>query len=496
MEHITHQKMKTGIEGLDAILGGGLHPERVYLVEGNPGTGKTTMAMQFLREGLKRGESVLYVTLSETAIELRDTLESHGWAPDPFPIFELNPASALLDPEQQQSLLYYSDLELGEATRQILDAVARDKPRRLVVDSLAEFRLLAQGSLRFRRQILSLKHYFAQNGVTVLLLDDLTGESTDRTMHSIVSGVIRFEELAPEYGAERRRMRVVKYRGASFKGGFHDVGIRKGGVEVYPRLVAAVRRRDFDRTQIVSGVAGLDSLMGGGLSRGTTTLMLGPAGAGKSIMALHYVGAALAAGEKAALYLFDEDVDLFMHRARGVGIDLVPHLAAGSVLVEQVDPAELPPGEFAHKVADAVEGHGASTIVIDSLNGYQLAMPHEKFLVLHMHELLSYLNRQGIVTILTVAQHGVLPSIAPVDLTYLSDTVVLLRFFEAAGRVRRAISTIKRRSGPHEDAIRELQITHAGIRVGAPLEQFRGVLGGTPQFIGRNDALFGREDAA
>jgi circadian clock protein KaiC len=486
----------TGITGLDNILSGGLARDRVYLLEGSPGTGKTTTAMSFLRAGAKAGEKVLYITLSETEDELRDTAESHGWNLDGVDVFEVVPPESLLDEQQQQSLLYSSDLELGETTRMIFEAVTRVEPKRVVIDSLSEIRLLAQSSLRYRRQVLALKHYFAKQRVTVLLLDDLTTETLDKTVHSVAHGVIRLEELAPEYGAERRRVRVIKYRGRKFRGGYHDCTIRTGGLEVYPRLVSSEHKTDFSRDQLPSGVAGLDAILGGGVERGSSCLILGPAGTGKSLVALYFVLSAVSRGERAALFVFDEELGLLYDRTKAFGIDLEAMVDAKQLLVQQVDAAELSPGEFTARVRRCVSETGIRTVVIDSLNGYQAAMPEESFLILHIHELLQYLNRQGATTFLTVAQHGLVGDMkAPVDVTYLADTVVLLRYFEALGEVRRAMSVIKKRSGPHEKTIREFEIGERGLTVGPALTDFHGVLRGVPNFVGKGSGLLGEAAA-
>jgi circadian clock protein KaiC len=475
----------TGVSGLDDILAGGLTRGRVFLLEGSPGTGKTTIATQFLTEGASRGEKCLYVTLSETDEEMRDGAQSHGWDFAGIDLFELLPPESLLDEEQQQSLLYSSDLELGETTRRIVEAFERVKPDRVVLDSLSEIRLLAQSSLRYRRQILALKHFFSTQKATVLMLDDLTAETLDKTVHSVAHGVIRLEELSPEYGPERRRMRVIKYRGRRFRGGFHDFIIATGGVRVFPRLVSAEHKTAFARDMVRSDSPELDALMGGGIERGSSVLVLGPAGTGKSLLALTFVAAAVKRGERAAMFVFDEEIGLLFNRAKGLGIDMQMMVDSGNLVIEQVDAAELSPGEFSERVRICVERHDMRTIIIDSLNGYQAAMPEEKALVLHMHELLQYLNRQGATTFLTVAQHGLVGDMkAPVDVTYLADTVVLLRYFEAMGRVRRAISIIKKRTGAHEDTIREFKIGSFGIRLGQPLVGFQGVLRGVPTFTG------------
>ncbi len=481
-------KARTGVEGLDDILIGGLSPGHVYLLEGSPGTGKTTIALRFLLEGVKTGERGLYITLSETEEELRNGAASHGWSlADGIQVFELVPPENLLDEEHQQSLLYSSDLELGETTKAIFEAIDQAQPVRIVLDSLSEIRLLAQSSLRYRRQILAMKHYFAKQGTTVLLLDDLTTDTNDKTVHSLAHGVIRLEELAPSYGAERRRVRVVKYRGQSFRGGFHDLIIAKGGVQVFPRLVAGEHKTRFARDVLTSGIAELDALLGGGVEKGSGTLLMGPAGAGKSLLALQFAISAVNRGEKAALFIFDEELGLLTDRAKLMGIDLDALCAAGNLFIEQVDAAELSPGEFTHKVRTSVDGNQVKTVVIDSLNGYQSAMPEEQFLVLHLHELLQYLNRQGASTFLTVAQHGLVGDMrSPVDVTYLADTVILLRYFEAYGEVRRAVSIIKKRFGSHQSSIRELRVSNSGVTIGEPLNGFQGVLGGVPTFTGND----------
>jgi circadian clock protein KaiC len=474
-------KARTGVPGLDDILLGGLANGRIFLFEGSPGTGKTTMALSFLREGAKLGERGLYITLSETEQELRAGAESHGWEiGEGIEIFEVVPPESLLDSDQQQSLLYASDLELAETTRLIFDAVERTRAKRVVVDSLSEIRLLAQSSLRYRRQILALKHYFARQGATVLLLDDLTADTLDKTVHSVAAGVVRLEEMTPDYGGERRRLRVVKYRAQSFRSGFHDFILRHGGAHVFPRLVAAEHRRDFSRTRVGSGIAGLDTLLGGGIERGSSTLLLGPTGAGTSLITLQFVSQAIRDGSKAAMFIFDEELGLLFARAKPLGFDLAAMRDSGRLAIIQLDAAELSPGEFSQKVRDSVRDGNVSTVVIDSLNGYQAAMPQENSLILHMHELLQFCNRQGVSTFLTVAQHGLVGEMkSSVDVTYLADSVIMLRFFEASGAVRRAISVIKKRTGKHEDTIREFWIND-GLHVGEPLTQFQGVLRGTP----------------
>ncbi|MFC7474456.1 ATPase domain-containing protein [Dankookia sp. GCM10030260] len=483
--------------GLDDVLAGGLTQGHVYLLEGSPGTGKTTIALRFLQEGAAQGERGLYITLSETDAELRDGAASHGWTLRPeVEVFELVPPESLLDADQQQSLLYSSDLELGETTRLVFEAVERGRPTRVVLDSLSEIRLLAQSSLRYRRQILAMKHQFTRLGATVLMLDDLTTDTQDKTVHSLAHGVIRLEELSPTYGAERRRLRVIKYRGQAYRGGFHDFAIETGGVRVFPRLVAAEHRVDFVREKQSSGIAELDQILGGGVERGSSILLLGPAGAGKSLICLQFVAASVARGEKAAFFVFDEEIGLLIDRAKGMGFDLMAMRASGSLLLEQVDAAELSPGEFAHRVRRAVDAAGIRTVVIDSLNGYNAAMPDARDLILHIHELLQYLNRQGATTFLPVAQHGLVGSMTvSVDVTYLADTVILLRYFEAMGRVRRAISVIKKRGGAHEDTIREFRIDGRGLTIGAPVASFQGVLRGVPVYVGGDGPLLDEDRA-
>jgi circadian clock protein KaiC len=484
-------KAASGIPGLDDVLSGGFSRSCLFLIEGNPGTGKTTMALQFLLEAARAGERNLYITLSETKAELLNGAASHGWTLDSnIEVFELQPAENLLDSNQQQSLLYSSELELGETVKLIFDTVERIKPDRIVLDSLSEIRLLAQSSLRYRRQLLALKHYFARCNATVLTLDDLTTDVLDKTAHSIAHGVIRLEELTPTYGGERRRMRVMKYRGQAFRGGYHDFVIKTGGIEIFPRLISKEHATNLPAVAFSSGNIELDALLGGGIDGGSSTLVLGPAGAGKSLLTFQFATAAISRGEKVALFAFDEELGLLFRRTKAMGIDLESFRDAGSLFVEQIDAAELSPGEFAHRVRRSVESNAVRTVIIDSLNGYQMAMPEEQSLLLHMHELLQYLNRLGTATFVTVAQHGLVGDMkTPVDVTYLADTVILLRFFEAGGRVRRALSVIKKRTGAHEDTIRELKITSRGLVLGDPLADFHGVLRGIPTYVGKPTPL-------
>jgi circadian clock protein KaiC len=475
-------RVKTGIAGLDYILRGGITPDRLYLIQGDPGAGKTTLAMQFLLEGAKAGEAGLYVTLSETKKELLSIAESHAWTLDGLELFELIPSEESLLPDSQTRMFHPSEVELSETTRLVLAAVDRIKPTRVVFDSLSEMRLLAQNSLRYRRQILALKQFFAGRQCTVLMLDDRTSDSHDLQLQSLAHGVVALEQLAPEYGAERRRLRIVKMRGAQYRGGFHDFCIQTGGLKVFPRLVAADHRHPFDRGQLSSGLTSLDDLLAGGLDRGTSCLLLGPAGCGKSSLGIQYAVAAAERGERAALFLFDESETTLIARAEGLGMKISAQIEAGRIVLQQVDPAELSPGEFADAVRHSVERHSARIVMIDSLNGYLNAMPEERFLTIQLHELLTYLGQQGVVTFLAVAQHGLLGSgmQTPVDASYLADSVIMLRYYETAGRLRRAISVVKKRSGAHEETLREFRLRGSGIWIGAPLRTFHGILTGTP----------------
>lgn len=491
------KKLSSGIDGLDDVLRGGFPSNHIYLLEGEPGTGKTTLAMQFLREGVERGERVLYVTLSETKDELIDVARSHGWALDGVDIFELLPSGESLKPESQYTIFHPSEIELNETTSAVLAEVERINPRRIVFDSLSEMRLLARDPLRYRRQILALKQYFAPRDCTVLLLDDKTSDVGDLHVHSIVHGVVHLDHLAVEYGGERRRLRVIKLRGSKFSGGYHDFNIETGGVKVFPRLVAADHTKEFKHEFIESGVKELDKLLGGGLDRGTSNLLIGPAGSGKSSLAAQFAVCAAENDEKAAVFIFDEILENYVRRSKGIGTKIQEYLDKDMITIQQVDPAELTPGEFAHAVIDSVVQHKARVVVIDSLNGYLNAMPEERFLTIQMHELLTYLNKQGVVTMMVMAQYGFMGSsmAAPVDVSYLADTVMMLRYFEAGGEVRRALSVVKKRTGAHESTIRELRLTSEGIIVGEPLTQFQGVLSGIPTFVGDKETFsFKRND--
>jgi circadian clock protein KaiC len=474
--------LPSGIQGLDHVLQGGFAPNRLYLVEGLPGSGKTTLAVQFLMEGVRRGEPVLYVTLSETAEELRDMAASHGWSLDGVVVSEVLPAEASSETAEQYTMFHPAEVELGQTMKTILADVDRIQPRRAVIDALSEVRLLAATSLRFRRQILALKHAFTGRGCTLLLLDDLTATERDLHVESVVHGVVRLEHLSPDYGGDRRRLRVVKFRGRQFRGGHHDYVIRRGGLEVFPRLIAAEHRQAKPGEQRSSGIAALDTLLGGGIESGTSTLLIGAPGTGKSTLASHVVWAAAERGETAAMFIFDESLGTLLDRTRGLGIDLRPHIEHGRVTVQSVDPAELSPGEFAHAICEAVETRGARVVVLDSLNGYLAAMPGERHLTVQLHEMLAYLGQQGVCTLLVGAQKGLLGTqmTSPVDASYLADSVILLRYFELQGEVRQALSVLKKRGGVHERTIRELHLGVGGVRVGEPLRGFRGVLTGIP----------------
>jgi circadian clock protein KaiC len=482
--------ISTGVSGLDDVLCGGLDPERLYLIEGEPGTGKTTIALQFLMEGAKKGEKGLYVTLSESQSELRVVAERHGWSIDQLSVFELVPPEATLDPDRELTLFHPSELELSETSKLIFERVKEEQPVRVVFDSLSEMRLLAQNSLRYRRQILALKHFFTGRKCTVLLLDDFSSEKGDLQLHSIAHGVIMLDQIALDYGAERRRLRVKKMRGIKFRGGYHDFIIETGGVKIFPRLVAAEHHKSFAGELAPSGSAGLDALLGGGLDRGTSALLVGGAGVGKSSIAVTFAVSAAQRGERVAMYAFDEGLGTLFARAAALGVPLQDYVDQGLVSIQQIDPAEMSPGEFSHLVRSAVEKDDVRVIIIDSLNGYLNAMPDERFLVLQMHELLSYLNQLGVLTLMVLAQHGMVGRMeTPIDLSYLSDAVIMLRYFEATGQVRRAISVVKKRSGTHENTIREFQLSAQGLKVGPPLTEFNGILTGTPTYVGNAEPL-------
>ena len=485
-----------GVPGLDLVLGGGLPQHRMYLIEGMPGTGKTTLALQFLLAGAARGEITLYITLAETRHELEAVAASHGWKLDGVEIVELAPPDEILNPESHYTVFHPSDVELNQTVRSVYDAVERLQPSRVVLDSLSEMRILSQEPLRLRRQVLALKHFFSGRGCTVLLLDDQRSQDSDLHFASIVHGVVLLEQLALEYGAERRRTRVTKLRGQRYRGGFHDFTIQTGGLVVYPRLVASEHPQVEVEAVVTSGNAEIDLLLGGGLDAGSCTLIMGPSGVGKTVLTTETALAATRRGERAMLFLFDERRRTFVERARKLDIALDEALASGRLVLQQIDPAELSPGAFAALVVDTVEREGAQMVGIDSLTGYLNAMPADQLLNIHLHELFSYLGQRGVTSLLTLAQHAPFDESSVIaDVSYLADTIIVLRYFEAIGEVRQAVSILKRRSGPHEKTIREYRIRVGGLKVGAPLHEFQGVLTGTPEYLGTAAPLLGRTSA-
>ncbi|HUR41879.1 MAG TPA: ATPase domain-containing protein [Verrucomicrobiae bacterium] len=479
-------RISTGVAGLDDVLCGGLSPDRLYLLEGMPGSGKTTLAFQFLKEGVKHGESVLYVSLSETRAEIEDVAESHGWSLDGIAFRELVPGAEKLEPGQQYTVFHPSEVELSETTEKIVKDVEKLRPTRIVIDSLSELRLLAGSALRYRRQILALKHYMAGRQCTVLLLDDLTATERDVQVQSIAHGAIMMEHTTPDFGISRRRLSVIKYRGSAFRGGFHDYLIQRGGLEVYPRLVAAEHRGETSRARLASGVTELDKLMGGGIERGTSTLIQGAAGTGKSTIATLFAVEAASRGEKSAIFMFDESVNTLQTRMAALGKDLRGLVDKGLIHLIPVDPAELSPGELVHSIRQQVEKRQVSIVVIDSLNGYLNSMPDERFLVVQLHELLTYLGQSGVATMLIAAHTGLISSqmSSPVDASYLADAVVLLRYFEVAGQVKQALSVVKMRGGDHERSLREFSTAGSKIRIGEPLRDYQGILTGVPHLRG------------
>jgi circadian clock protein KaiC len=486
MEHqsIQNGRLSTGIPGLDRVLLGGLTPERVYLVEGDPGSGKTTLAMQFLLEGVKRQETGLYVTLSETSSELTSVAASHGWSLDGISLYELVNED-VLDLDAGQSVLYPAELELGETTKNVMRQVEQLRPSRVVFDSLSELRLLAQNPLRYRRQILALKQFFSLRKCTVLLIDDKTSEGGDLQLHSLAHGVIGLEQHTQEFGREQRRLRIDKMRGIKFHGGFHDFNIETGGIRVFPRLIAAGGGAPFDPSPQGTGSPGLDEMLGGGLAPGANTLLTGPSGVGKTTTAIRCALTALERGELVAYYLFDEGVATMTARCARLGMDLQPYLDNGRMLIHYLDPAELSPGEFASNVQTEVEERGVRFLVLDSLNAYLQAMPGEQFLLLQMHELLSYLRLYGVTTLLLLGEHGLIGDIhSNLDLSYLSDGILAFRFFETRGSILSAVTVVKSRTGSHERNIRELRMSEHGLQVGAAIRDFEGILTGLPAYRG------------
>jgi circadian clock protein KaiC len=489
-------RQSTGVTGLDEILNGGLPSNRLYVVEGEPGAGKTTLALQFLREGARLGQRVLYVTLSETLEELKDVASSHNWTLDGIDLIELDSLSERLDEAANYTVYHPSDVELGETVKRVRDQVERLDPERVALDSVSELKILSQTSVRYRREILGLKQFFAGRKCTVLLLDDRTGSQAEQQLQSIAHGVIRLEREGREYGTTRRQVHIVKMRGVRFQEGRHDFVIRTGGMELFPRLSAGDGPAVGPRGTAASGSAHLDSLLGGGLDRGSSNLLLGPAGCGKTTISTHYMMAALQRGEAVVCYQFEESRETFLHRSAGYGMDFEPYLASGKLELVQIDLGELSPGDFSSRVRRAVEHRKTSLIVIDSLNGYLNGMPSERFLLIHMRELLGYLGQHGVVTILTMAQHGMLGAAmqSPIDVSFLADTVLLLRFFEAAGTVRQAIAVVKKRRGAHERTLREMKIGPTGMQIGDVLQEFQGVLTGVPRYRGKDERLIGQNE--
>lgn len=481
--NLTGSFLASGISTLDEILRGGFTRDRLYLIEGSPGSGKTTLALQFLLDGVKRGESLLYITLSETAVELRTVAAAHGWSLDGIHIHEVLPSESILNPDQQYSIFHPSDVETGVTTKAILNVVDTIKPTRLVLDSLSELRLLASNPLIYRRQVLAFKQFITSRSCTTLFLDDRTSSDSDLQVRSIAHGVISLKRMTTDYGGIRRRMEVIKYRGVAFREGLHDYKIQHGGVVVYPRLIAAESREYFQQKQFASGLPELDSLLGGGIEEGSSTLISGPPGTGKSTLAAQFVSACLKQHFRAAMFLFEESASNLLNRSDSLGIDLRSHLATGELVLDQVDPAQLTPGEFVHAVCRAAD-NGAKVVVIDSLNGFLQAMPSEKLLSTHMHELLTYLGQRGVITLLIGVQQGMLGGsmASGVDASYLADNVILLRYFESAGEVQQAISIFKKRGSQHERTIRRMSITSDGIHIGPTLRQFHGILTGVPKF--------------
>ena len=478
-------KCSTGVPGLDDILAGGLPRNCLHLIEGSPGVGKTTLAMQFLLEGQRKNERCLYVSLSETKPELEAVAVSHGWDLKGIEIIELSAVENAIGGKEKTTLFHSAEVELTQLTKLLMEAIGATRPTRVVLDSLSEMRLLAQSPLRYRREILSLKQRLAERGCTTLLLDDRSSQGSDVQVHSIVHGALTLDAAPLKYGIFRRSLAVTKMRGVKFREGNHDYVIESGGLRVFARLVAADHHTPFRKSVASSGNRELDSLLGEGLHYGTSNLLIGPAGSGKSTIATMFAQAGAVRDERVDYYVFDETKNTLCERAAEMQLDLAPHLKSGRLKVHQMDPAQISPGELAFRIRQSVEQDKTRIVILDSLNGYLTAMPHEEFLHLHLHELLTYLNQQGVMTVMILAQHGLIGTMGtPVDVSYLADSVIITRFFEAVGTIRKAISIIKKRSGMHEGAVRELSMTAQGVRVGPPLSDFQGVLTGVPAYLG------------
>jgi circadian clock protein KaiC len=476
-------RLQTGVPGLDSVLDGGLIGDSLYLLKGAPGTGKTTIGLQFLLEGARRGEKCLYLGLSETRGQLDSLATSFGWRLDGIEIHDMRRRGESDDRQRSYTVFSPSEVELEEISREILEQVDRVRPARLVIDSLSEIRLLAEDPFRYRRELLVLSDQISGRGCTGLLLDVDSEGTQGAVAETLVSGVLVLDQLSPEYGGDRRRLRVRKLRASRCIGGYHDLVIGEGGVKLFPRLVASDHRARHASSEVLSGVKELDALLGGGLDRGTSTVLLGPAGTGKSTIAAQFVTQAASRGEKSVIFCFDENPTNLLIRTTGLGIPLQRFVDAGTVQLVAVDPAEFSPGELAYRVRAHVE-EGDRLIVIDSMNGYISAMPEERFLAAHLHELLAYLAQKGVATLLTLAQHGFFGSNeSPINISYIADTVLLFRYFEAAGEVKQALSVVKKRTGAHERTIRELKFGPGGVRLGEPLRKYQGVLAGSPQLL-------------
>jgi circadian clock protein KaiC len=475
----------TGIAGLDYLLRGGLPSHRIHLVEGHPGAGKTTFGLQFLLEGVRRGESCMYITLSETAEELRANASSHGWDLSGIHIQELQPAENL-KPDEEYTLFHPSEIELGDLSRNVFEAVETFKPARAVLDSVSDMRLLARDSLRYRRQILGLKQFFVGRGCTLLLLNESSGPDTDPHIQSLSHGVIRLEQAVHDFGLIRRRLEISKLRGVSYIGGFHDFRIATGGIHVFPRLENPREIREVPKDTLKSGLSQLDALLDEGVPMGTCTLILGPSGVGKSTLGAQYLSAAAARGLHCAAFLFDEQRRTFLNRGDALGMSLSKCVEKNMLTVAKIEPGSMSPGEFSHSVRKAVEDDNVRAVLIDSLTGYLTAVPEAEAAIVRLHELTSYLASCGVATFLTVAQQGMLGQnmVSAIDVSYIADTMFMMRFFEAEGRVRKALSVLKKRTGLHETTIREIGIKRGVLTVGEPLVDFRGVLTGVPEYRG------------